>query len=553
MKPDPSPEHEPFPDPRGALSDEQEFARRVDDAIDLLESIRDARAQLAAIDDARRTRLLQAAGHVARPDPWAKRELARASKRRRRAEQRAADESVLARTGIREKRREAVFATPILPSRTPTRPPARAGDDIDRALAAVADENAPEPRSVAEARTCYVCKCKYRELHAFYDSLCHTCGELNYRKRTQSADLSGRVALITGSRVKIGYQAAIMLLRAGAHVIVTTRFPRDAAIRYAREQDFGDWQQRLQVHGLDLRHTPSVEVFARHLRATLPRLDFIINNACQTVRRPAGFYRHLMQAEHMALTELPEGAQTLLASYEAMRHDARARRLSGTQGATRDAIAASAPPSARAVGLHDPAALSQVALLDEDLDHGAHLFPEGELDADLQQIDLRESNSWRLGLSDVPAVELLEVQLVNAVAPFVLNARLKPLMLRRPTPRQAHRQRVGDGGSVLPQLQDRQAPAHEHGQGRAQHDDAHLGPRLRARRHPHEQRRHRLGHRRRRRRNRRAQDEGARLSSAARHRRRRRAHLRSDLRRLEHRQARLGSVPEGLRADRLVV
>ena len=124
------------------------------------------------------------------------------------------------------------------------------------------------------------------------------------------------------------------------------------------------------------------------------------------------------------------------------------------------------------------------------------LFPEGRLDQDLQQVDLRERNSWRLLLAEVSSVELLEVQLVNAVAPFVLNARLKPLMLRDARARQAHRQRLGGRGAVLPALQDDPAPAHEHGEGRAEHDDAHLGGRLPRRRHPHEQRRHRLGHRR---------------------------------------------------------
>ena len=111
-------------------------------------------------------------------------------------------------------------------------------------------------------------------------------------------------------------------------------------------------------------------------------------------------------------------------------------------------------------------------------------------------MDLRERNSWRLLLAEVPSVELLEVQLVNAVAPFILNARLKPLMLAHARARQAHRQRLGGGGAVLPAVQDDPAPAHQHGQGGAQHDDAHLGHRLRTRRHPHEQRRHRLGHRR---------------------------------------------------------
>src|SRR5690606_34647834 len=80
-------------------------------------------------------------------------------------------------------------------------------------------------------------------------------------------------------------------------------------------------------------------------------------------------------------------------------------------------------------GVTHAAALSQVALLPEDLAAGETLFPSGRLDQDLQQIDLREHNSWRLRLDEVAAVELLEVQLVNAVAPFLLNARLKPLLL----------------------------------------------------------------------------------------------------------------------------
>src|SRR5262249_61627830 len=105
---------------------------------------------------------------------------------------------------------------------------------------------------------------------------------------------AGRLAVVTGARVKIGYQAAIMLLRAGARVIATTRFPRDAARRYAREPDFREWGDRLAIYGIDLRHTPSVETLCRELLDRRDRLDLIINNACQTARRPRGFYAHPM-------------------------------------------------------------------------------------------------------------------------------------------------------------------------------------------------------------------------------------------------------------------
>ncbi len=104
---------------------------------------------------------------------------------------------------------------------------------------------------------CYVCKQHYSVIHHFYDQLCPLCAEFNFRKRTELADLSGRVALLTGGRVKIGYQAGLKLLRSGARLIVTTRFPRDSAQRYAQDADFGEWGHRLEIFGLDMRHTPS--------------------------------------------------------------------------------------------------------------------------------------------------------------------------------------------------------------------------------------------------------------------------------------------------------
>ncbi len=298
----------------------------------------------------------------------------------------------------------------------------------------------------------------------------------------------GRVALLTGGRVKIGYQAGIKLLRAGAQLIVTTRFPRDSAARYAQEPDFADWSHRLEIFGLDLRHTPSVEAFCQHLLETRDRLDFIVNNACQTVRRPPDFYRHMLELETASLHSLPAEAQQLLGRLRgpAPVRPAAARRPGA--GRARCAVAgrrhASAPSCRRCRSW--PTTLAA----------GGELFPEGRLDQDLQQVDLRDRNSWRLLLAEVSSVELLETQLVNAVAPFVLNARLKPLMLRTPGTRQAHRQRVGGGGPVLPPVQDHAPPAHEHGEGRAEHDDPHVRDRLPGRRHPHEQRRHRLGDRR---------------------------------------------------------
>jgi NAD(P)-dependent dehydrogenase (short-subunit alcohol dehydrogenase family) len=307
-----------------------------------------------------RARLLKAVAALNNPDRIARRQRQKEARRERKAAAIRREEEVLHGTGIRTLRRKPVFTTPnVFPPQPAAAPPQSAG-----------------------RRHCYVCKAKYDELHHFYDQLCPPCAALNFAKRTELADLRGRVALLTGGRVKIGYQAGLKLLRCGAELIVTTRFPRDSAKRYAAEPDFAEWGHRLQIFGLDLRHTPSVEAFCRQMLDSRERLDFIVNNACQTVRRPPEFYAHMMEGEKAALPAAP--------------------------------------------------ALSQVRLLPEEYVESKGLFPAGVLDQDLQQVDLRGRNSWRLTLAEVSAVELLEVQLVNAVAPFVLNARLKALMLRTP-------------------------------------------------------------------------------------------------------------------------
>ena len=383
-------------------------------ASEILEKIVADRALLAQLSVEERTRLLKAAGEVYCPEVDERRRLVKATVRRRKAEKIQRDQSKLNQTGIRKLRQEKVFLTPnVFPPKNFSQ------QEI---------KEDPEFREVQEPQNCYICKQDYPQIHHFYDQLCPKCAELNYFKRTETADLRGRVALLTGGRVKIGYQAGIKLLRAGAGLIVVTRFPRDAATRYSQEPDFVDWGGRLEIFGLDLRHTPSVESFCRHLLATRPRLDFIVNNACQTVRRPPDFYHHMMEREHGSLQDLPESARALLGAYEGLRGYHILPEVNG--GSAHPPV--SLPDISSISGITHAAALSQVPLLPEEIAAQKSLFPEGRLDQDLQQVDLRERNSWRLLMAEVSSVELLEVQLVNAIAPFIINARLKPLMLRTP-------------------------------------------------------------------------------------------------------------------------
>lgn len=385
-----------------------------DDTITLLEAIVADRGLLASMEPDLRERLLIAAGKVSRPDKHARKALHKAQRRKDKVTRRDDEQALLNQTGIRKLRENPIFATP----RRIEQYSALEGD------AAARPEPTPAPESLGatrKERTCYCCRESFTTVHWFYDQMCVPCGDFNHAKRTPTHDLTGRVALVTGARVKIGYQAAIMLLRNGCSVIVTTRFPRDAARRYAAEEDFADWKDRLRIHGVDLRHTPSVEALCATLLETLPRLDLIINNACQTVRRPPGFYKHLMTLERDIAAEHAPLELALLADPSTPVHD-------GTDAAalalTADRLTAGPLPSAE---------LSQVPLVAEDLEDGEHLFPTGALDADLQQVDLRDVNSWRLKLDEVETVELLEVHLVNAIAPYVINGRLKPLMARVPT------------------------------------------------------------------------------------------------------------------------
>ena len=183
----------------------------------LLEAIARNRELLAGVPEAERTRLLQAAGQISRPDAVARRRLVKATLRQRKADKSKRAEAALNQTGIRKLRRQPVFTTPN------SFPPAD--------LKQIEIENDPDFREAVEPQNCYICKKDYATIHHFYDQLCPTCAELNWVKRTETADLRGRVALLTGGRVKIGYQAGIKLLRAGAQLIVCKRFPRDSAMR----------------------------------------------------------------------------------------------------------------------------------------------------------------------------------------------------------------------------------------------------------------------------------------------------------------------------------
>ena len=395
---------------KAALAETAVGAAELREATRVLEAVVADRALLAQLSGEERQALVVAAGRVVHAEPAQKRRLVRALRSEVIARAQAHDRALRATTGIRAARQDDVFTAPA-------REPKLLGSA------------GPE---LKQPRTCYVCKEPYTRLHPFYDAMCPTCGDFNYEKRFQTVPLDGRVAVVTGARVKIGYQAALKLLRSGCTVVAVTRFPHDAAKRYAAEPDYAAWSERLRIHGLDLRHAPSVELFCRYLLHELPRLDLLVNNACQTVRRPPGFYEHLLADELQPLHALPPALHgPLRAHHDCVSTLAGAPRLAERSHEGDGGLVAWSGGGA-GLGLRASAQLSQVRYAFDDESRREDLFPSARRDADLQQVDLRETNTWRQTLSEVETAEMIEVQLVNAVAPFVLCGKLKPLMLRTP-------------------------------------------------------------------------------------------------------------------------
>lgn len=415
-------------------SSSDEAARRdpieTESVLRWLEAFCADQGRLESLDAESLRRLRSAAGRIAFPERSERRALIARRRRLLRERTRAHDDAALEATSNRSRKRSLRF--PVPPAHASISSDSRALLERQAAPPKLLRTGAEKERTsgpfkdrprLREPQNCYICKLDFLDLHHHYDALCPACAEFNWAKRTQTADLSGRRALITGARVKIGFESAVMLLRAGASVVVTTRFPGDAARRFSRLSDFEAWHDRLSIFGLDLRHTPSIEALAEYLNETLPTLDFLIHNACQTVRRPPAYYTHLLADEH--LEALPGPARALVAGHEEL---LRGREKSRESAAV---IASGGRRRGTMPGLSQAATLNQLDLLSES--DQAHLFPTGLLDGDGQQLDLRQTNSWRMELADVPTLELLEVQLVNSIAPFVLTARLKPLMLRVPS------------------------------------------------------------------------------------------------------------------------
>lgn len=231
--------------------------------------------------------------------------------------------------------------------------------------------------------TCYCCGLSFDRLHFFYHKLCPSCATYNYSMRELELDFRGYQVLITGGRVKIGYATALKFLRAGAQVLVTTRFPALAWEQFSQEKDFEIWKEQLTIYGLDLRSLKAVHDFVAYCKQSLRGLDILIHNAAQTIKYPVEYYQPLMQQESKKIIQYANpkllGNATSLAS-------------------------------------------SQEQLLDLP-DNGVV-----QLNRFGQPLDVRDKNSWNSKLEEIGLEELLEVNLINQISPYLMISELRPLM-----------------------------------------------------------------------------------------------------------------------------
>ncbi len=307
----------------------------------------------------------------------------------------------------REERRAAVTAADeAVTASTATGSPDRIDDETE-GIPLVSSATGALAGTLVRSRACYVCKARYRDVDAFYHQLCPDCAARNRARRDARTDLTGRRALLTGGRAKIGMYIALRLLRDGAHTTITTRFPRDAIRRFSGMADSADWLHRLRIVGIDLRDPAQVVSLADSVSEQGP-LDILINNAAQTVRRTPGAYSALAEAES---APLPAGPLPELLTF-GHTSDAHPAALAGSLDRAALPTAVELTALALTAGSATPARIAASTAID-----AGGLIP-----------DLHHVNSWTQLVDEVEPLELLEVQLCNLVAPYVLVSRLRPAM-----------------------------------------------------------------------------------------------------------------------------
>lgn len=280
---------------------------------------------------------------------------------------------------------------------------------------------------------CYICRLEYdyRKPHFFYSNLCPTCAAYNYQFRSMEIDLTGRIAVVTGGRVKIGFEIVKKLLSYNAKVIMTTRFPVDCLNRLKMESNYNKWKNNINIYPIDFRFFESTIKFAKYLNENYSHIDILINNAAQTVRRDHHYYKYLLSNEETSKQNekdnddiiikneyITQVHSNILPSSEKIYHD-----TSINQSENSDKLIKVSMPLS--------VAASQMQLLPSNVNVAQNLpilFDNNLLPFDFSI----NKTSWNYEIDEVPFAEFIEVQIINAWTPYYLNVVLKPLFMKSP-------------------------------------------------------------------------------------------------------------------------
>ena len=261
---------------------------------------------------------------------------------------------------------------------------------------------------------CYICRYSLRTHHPLYRSLCRQCGDFNIAERNfslpENLKIEGFISLVTGARINLGFHTAVRLLRCGAKVIVTTRYPRDAEQKYKQMSDWHLWKDRLRIVGADFRTSRDAFSLIEVVRSQVEQwggvLHILINNAAQTLTDSEVTESQAIFRERQLLLEM------------------------GTEDDT--VIEGSVPYQPRVRGV-----VSNHLLDATPIDDAAEQFAINHNFGSGNQLTNHSKSSWMQSMHEIPYEDLMTALAVNSIVPAILIRELTPLMgskVRTPSP-----------------------------------------------------------------------------------------------------------------------
>ena len=306
-------------------------------------------------------------------------------------------------------------------------------------------------------KSCYICKQKLGldNINKFYGSLCTKCGDYNYSFRTMKLDFSGRIAIVTGGRIKIGFYIVKKLLSYGCKVITTSRFPKDTLFKFKEDPDYTLWKKNLIIYPIDFRIIQSTMNFVKYIEKNFSHIDFLINNAAQTVRRTTEYYEYLMPIE---VKKLPseDNKKIIKNDYLKIQKEIseefekdKKKNKDNSKNKNENIFKIDIQKESEKKQIIN----SLISLINKNKNESDETIPLSVIASQIKIMEEKEQpkvaimggdgqpydfskgkNSWNFELDEIPLEEFIEVQIINAWTPYYLCSKLKPMMMKSPFP-----------------------------------------------------------------------------------------------------------------------